>query len=146
VRNADGSVTPGVPFGPKLVGLPPEVEAAYEEARRCMAATAYTAAELVCRNILMHVAVEKKAKPGLTFAAYVDHLVKAGFVTPPMQAWVDLIRQHGGKAAHELDPPDKSRAESTVQFTAQLLRSTYEMAELAKPYTTPPATVGTPAL
>ena len=51
-----------------------------------------------------------------------------------MKGWVDVIRQHGNKATHELDEPDRNRAESTVMFTAELLRLTCEMEHLAKRY------------
>lgn len=127
-------VFPDTPFGPKLQGLPADVEAAYGEARRCMEVGAYTAAELLCRKILMHVAVEKNAKEGESFAFYLSHLESAGYVTPPMKRWVDLIRQHGNQATHKLDPPEKERAESTVMFTAELLRLTYEMEFMAGKY------------
>ena len=65
----DSNIAPGVPFGPTLEGLPDDVLSAYREARRCMRALAYTAAELLCRKILMHVAVEKGAKEGESFGA-----------------------------------------------------------------------------
>jgi hypothetical protein len=127
-------LSPAAPFGPPIVGLPGDVDEAYQEARRCMGVNAYTAAELVCRKILMHVAVDKGAKPGKAFADYVTHLADAGYVTPPMQPWVDLIRQHGNLATHELPPPDQQRAESTVMFTAELLRLVYEMDHMAQQY------------
>lgn len=134
----DGSVLsdkaglhPGVPFGPTVEGLPKEVEAAYEEARRCMGVSAYTATEGLCRKILMHVAVEKGAEEGKTFASYIDHLEAQGFVTPPMREWVRLIKDHGNMAQHRLDPPGRERAEGTLVFTAQLLRSIYEMGHIA---------------
>ena len=133
VANLD-RVDPGAPFGPRIEGLPADTGAAYEEARQSMAVHAYTGAELICRKILMHVAVEKKAEEGKSFASYVDHLAAEGYVTPPMKPWVDVIRQHGNQAAHELDPPDKDRAESTVMFTAELLRLVYEMAHMAQKY------------
>jgi len=132
VRN---SIFPGSPFGPKLQGLPEDVNAAYEEARQCMKANAYTAAELLCRKILMHVAVEKGAKEGESFASYLTHLENHGYVTPPMKGWVDLIRKHGNKATHKLEAPEKERAQSTVMFTAELLRLTYEMEFMANQYT-----------
>jgi len=128
------NVFPGCPFGPKLQGLPDDVEAAYEEARRCMEANSYTAAELLCRKILMHVAVEKGAREGESFASYLSYLENNGYVTPPMKTWVDLIRQHGNKATHKLEAPEKERAQSTVMFTAELLRLIYEMEYLANEY------------
>jgi hypothetical protein len=100
-----------------------------------MSVTAFTACELICRKILMHIAVEKGAKEGETFASYLTHLETQGYVTPPMKSWVDLIRQHGNKATHKIESPDKGRAESTLMFTAELLRLTYEMDYLARKYT-----------
>jgi len=73
VRN-DGVLVPGSTFGPEVEGLSEEVAAAYDEARQCMKVNAHTAAELLCRKLLMHVAVEKGAKEGESFASYVTHL------------------------------------------------------------------------
>jgi len=92
---------------------------------------AFTATEAVCRKILMHIAVDKGAKEGQTFASYIDHLEKAGYVTPPMHEWVKLIKDHGNEAQHQLRSPERQRAESTLLFTAQLLRSVYEMGHIA---------------
>ena len=131
----DKHVLPSVPFGPQIEGLPEDVKSSYSEARRCMGVNGYTAAELICRKILMHVAVEKKAEEGESFASYLTYLESLGYVTPPMKSWVDLIRQHGNQSAHELASPDKERAESTVMFTAELLRLTYEMEFLAEKFT-----------
>ena len=137
VQSLDGQIYPGTAFGPEIEGLPDDVKPAYLEARRCMSVNAHTAAELICRKILMHVAVDKGAKEGQTFEKYITHLADQGYVTPPMQPWVDLIRQHGNQATHKLDEPDKRRAESTVMFAAELLRLVYEMAHLARQYTEP---------
>ena len=140
VRTNARIVYPSVPFGPHVDALPPGVAQAYTEARACMSAGAFTAAELICRKILMHVSVEKGADKGLSFAAYLTHLEEKGVVTAPMKGWVDLIRQHGNQSAHELPAPDQARAESTVMFTAELLRLTYEMSALAKKYAPPAPT------
>ena len=134
VRADNGNIFPGVPFGPKIEGLPDVVLDAYEEARRCLSINAFTSCELICRKILMHVAVDKGASEGDTFANYLSYLETKGFVTPPMKTWVDLIRQHGNKAAHLIEPPEITRAESTLMFTAELLRLTYEMEYLSKKY------------
>ena len=126
----NGTSFPGSSFGPVLEGLPAEVAEAYEEARRCMMVDAHTAAELICRKVLMHVAVEKGAKEGESFADYLSHLEQQGYVTPPMKKWVDAIRKNGNESTHKLSSPSKQRAESTVMFTAELLRLTYEMEHL----------------
>ena len=133
-----GIIYPGVLFGPNIEGLPADVNSAYSEARKCMSFNAFTSCELICRKILMHVAVEKGAKEGDTFSNYVTYLENLGFVTPPMKSWVDLIREHGNKATHLLETPNKSRAESTLMFTAELLRLIYEMEYISKQYSKKP--------
>lgn len=138
------SINPGVPFGPAINGMPDDVKQAYEQARRSMAARAYTGVELICRKILMHVAVEKGAGPGLKFIEYIGYLEQQGYVTPPMKPWVDVIRRHGNSAAHDIEEPNHVRAESTLMFTAELLRLTYEMAHFAAKYA-PDVARNTPA-
>jgi hypothetical protein len=127
----NGTTFPGVAFGPVLQGLPDDVAAAYEETRGCMKVNAFTAAELLCRKILMHVAVEKSAPEGKTFVFYLEYLEKAGYVTPPMKGWVDTIRTNGNNSTHKIAAPSQDRATSTVMFTAELLRLTYEMQYLS---------------
>lgn len=133
----DGTIFPGAKFGPAVEGLPEVVHTAYDEARNCMQASAYTAAELVCRKILMHVAADKGAPEGEPFAAYLTYLEKQGYVTPPMKGWVDLIRKHGNEATHRLAKTDRTRAESTVMLTAELLRLVYEMEHMSQKYASP---------
>lgn len=132
---SNNTIYPGKYFGPEIEGLPPNVEKAYLEARRCMSVDAFTACELISRTILMHVAVEKGAREKETFSSYLTFLSEKGYITPPMAEWVDLIRQHGGKATHLIEQPDPERAECTLMFTAELLRLIYEMEYLARRYT-----------
>jgi hypothetical protein len=65
---------PPSPFGPEVDGLPADVADAYQEARNCMGVGAFTAAELICRKLLMHVAADKGAKAGEAFITYLDFL------------------------------------------------------------------------
>jgi hypothetical protein len=138
VEDSKGVISPGAPIGPDIDGLPPEVAEAYQEARRCMSVGAFTASELVCRKILMHIAVDKGAAEGEAFASYLSHLEAQGYVTPPMRRWVDQIRSHGNESTHRLARPSRERAEGTLMFTAELLRLTYEMDQLASRYAPPP--------
>lgn len=135
VLTRGGILYPPANFGPDIEGLPSAVQEAYTEARKCLSVSAFTSCELICRKLLMHVAVEKGAKEGDTFSNYISYLQMKGFVTPPMSGWVELIRTHGNKSNHELESVDKERAESTVMFTAELLRLIYEMETISKRYT-----------
>jgi len=127
-----GYQCPSPSYGPDLEGLPDRIDEAYQEVRRSMSARAYNGAELLCRRILMHIAVDKGANEGESFVSYIDHIESQGFITPPMKPWVDLIRQHGNDATHTLDEPDEERARHTVGFTAELLRIVYTMDHQAK--------------
>jgi len=113
----DGKIYPAGKYGDDLDGLPSEVNSAYNEARECMSIGAYTGCQLVCRKILMHIAVDKcEGKEGDSFANYIDNIRKAGYITPPMKPWVDRIRQEGNDATHKLDAPSKEDAENIMNF------------------------------
>ncbi|MFF7298178.1 DUF4145 domain-containing protein [Streptomyces sp. NPDC008265] len=133
-----GQQHPGPKVGGEVAGLPLEVEEAYNEARACAGINAFTATEMMCRKILMHIAVDKGAEPGKSFAFYLSYLADQGYVTPPMKGWVNVIRSHGNIAVHEIPPSDESRALGTLIFTEQLLRLVYLMEHLAAKYTTGP--------
>lgn len=124
--------------GVEISGLPEDVDGAYHEARRAFSVGAFTACELVCRKILMHVAVDKGDKPGRRFVQYVNYLAEAGYVTPPMGPWVKLIKDHGNEATHDLPAVSAERAEGTLMFTAELLRLVYEMDHMTRRFTPAP--------
>ncbi len=129
-----GTQYPGPKIGDRILGLKPEIEEAYEEVRNCFSVNAFTAGELMCRNILMYVACEKGADEGKGFVEYVDYLVEKGYVTPQMRPWVKRIRDLGSLAAHRLEASPPERAYDTFTFTAQMLRLIYEMEELERKY------------
>jgi hypothetical protein len=130
-------LAPAALIGENIDGLPGDVRAAYEEARKTAGVAAYTSSELMCRKILMHIAVDKGADEGKTFVAYLDFLKSTGYVTPPMAPWVDLIRSHGNESTHRLQPASRERAMNTLAFTAQLLKLVYEMDHRAQQFVTP---------
>jgi len=132
----NGVVYPTSIGKPNLQGLPDETEKAFIEAYGCFSIKAYTACELICRKILMHVAVDKGAKKGDTFVNYIQFLETKGYVTPPMKPWVQRIRLHGNESNHEFKSPDETRANDTLIFTSELLRLIYDMAFLANKYST----------
>src|SRR5581483_10478086 len=89
-----GAVYPAAPAGGRVKNLPADVEQAWREARTAHAVAAYTAAEIMCRKILMHLAVGvASAKAGESFAVYIDALDKAGYISTGLKPTVDMIRQ-----------------------------------------------------
>lgn len=135
VLTRNGVLYPFEIFGPEIQGVPQDTNQAYDEARTCFSVKAYTACELLCRKILMHVAVDKGAQAGDNFEKYINYLETLGYITPPMKKWVDLIRTNGNQATHELSNPDKKYAEGTLMFTAELPRLIYEMEYISNQYT-----------
>lgn len=113
-------------------GLPPDVEAAWREVRQSFGAGAYTACELMCRKILMHVAVDAAgSKAGKAFVDYIDDLEKKGYLPTGLKTVVDLVRQRGNTATHDLPASSEADASQTMRITRHLLESTYELPGLA---------------
>jgi hypothetical protein len=117
---------PGVAPGNSVSHLPVDVESLYSEARNCVAASCYTASILVCRKLLMNIAVAEGAKPGDTFVKYVEYLAGKGYVPPNGQGWVDHIRKKGNEANHEIVLMSKSDADELILFIEMLLKFIYE--------------------
>jgi hypothetical protein len=126
VKLKDGTVWPTAPAGGNVRNLPPEVEHAWREARTSHAVGAYTASEIMCRKILMHLAVDVADAPtGKNFVAYIDALAKAGYITTGLKDTVDTIRERGNTANHELPASSEDDSLTTLGITEHLLTSTY---------------------
>jgi Domain of unknown function (DUF4145) len=107
--------------------LPPAVKAAYDEARRSFAASAPTAAALMCRKILMNIAVAKGAPENERFVTYVDFLAKNRHVPPGSDDWVEHIKDRGNHATHEIVPTTVDEGRELVMFTQSLLHFAFEL-------------------
>ena len=117
---------PGVAFGDPVRHVPPEVGGLYDEARRCTADNAFTAAVLATRKLLMHIAVDRGAKDGQTFLQYIEYLAANGFVPPNGKGWVDHIRRKGNEANHEIVLMKQEDAVDLINFSEMLLKFIYE--------------------
>jgi hypothetical protein len=122
-----GRTTPTAPFGNAVEHLPDSIAALYAEARHCTTVEAYTGAVLICRKLLMHIAVEQGAEANRPFAYYVDYLVQHGYVPPNGRAWVDPIRLKGNAATHEIEDIAKEDVQQILVFVEMLLRFIYEL-------------------
>jgi len=129
----NGNHMPDVPFGTSVNHIPEDVAKLYDEARRCTSAGAYTAAVMLCRKILMHLSVEKKAKTGESFAYYVNYLANQGYVPPNGKDWVDHIRKKGNEANHEIVTMSRDDAKDLIVFLEMLLKFMYEFPKMIPP-------------
>lgn len=109
-----------------------EVQLAYSESRNCFSVGAYTASAMLCRKLLMNIAVEKGANEGLFFKEYVEYLDSKGYIPPDGKNWVDKIRTIGNEATHKIPKTDKEQAEALIKFSEMLLRIVYEYPEMGK--------------
>jgi hypothetical protein len=91
-----------------------------------MAAGAPTAAVLCCRKLLMHVAVDRKAKEGESFVIYVQYLEDNHFIPAGAKSWVDQIRTRGNEANHEIQIKTQPEAEEMIDFVEMLLKVIYD--------------------
>ena len=77
-----GRQHPGALLGGEVASLPDDVRRMYDEARNALTVGAATGTVMLCRKILMHVAVDKGADKGLDFLKYVEWLAEQGWVPP----------------------------------------------------------------
>lgn len=127
----NGVQTPKPSLGRNVAGISKEdVAILYREARDCTSVGAYNATVMVCRKILMNLAVQHKADENKNFAYYVDFLIDNGYVPPKGKEWVDAIRKRGNEANHEISLMNLKDAQLILHFTEALLRFNYELPHL----------------
>ncbi|OOH99210.1 hypothetical protein BIW15_23025 [Vibrio sp. SALL6] len=117
-------------FGNAVSHVPEELYSLYKEARRCTSQNCYTAAVLLCRKILMNIAVELGAEAGKSFVTYINHLSVENYIPPNARHWVDHIRQKGNEANHEVHAMTVDDAKELVLFTEMLLKLVFEFPKL----------------
>jgi len=106
---------------------------AWNEVRDCLGVAAYTAAVMMCRKLLFHIAVanglpdvdSKGYAP--TFSEAVEFIITSGLASERMRSWVERIKTVGNEANHKIIATTKEVAEDIAAFTEQLLKLTYEM-------------------
>lgn len=134
----DGTQIPSPRVGRSVKGVTDAaIEKLYNEARDCAMVGAHTAAVLLCRKLLMNVAVQHGAVAGRSFVEYVDHLAANGYVPPNGKAWVDQIRKKGNEATHEIPLISQADAQQILTFVEMLLRFIYEFPSMLTPPPSP---------
>ncbi|TDN83508.1 uncharacterized protein DUF4145 [Salegentibacter sp. 24] len=127
---------PGQLFGRSVKNVPDELNELYEEARKCHKENCFTASVLLCRKMLMNIAVDQGAKQNLSFIKYVNYLSDQGFIPPNGRNWVDHIRKKGNEATHEIKMMEETDSKDLLTFTEMMLMFLFEfpsMVEIHKP-------------
>ena len=119
-ENGEELQIPAPPFGENVKNLPDDIEKLYDEARRCLAVSAYTSAVMLCRILLMHIAVEEGAKENLNFRKYVDWLEGNGYIPPGGNPLVEYVRDRGNDANHEIHLMKHQDAHNLITFVGHV--------------------------
>jgi hypothetical protein len=128
-----GKQTPSIRIGNDVQGITDEgVATLYNQARDCTSLRAYTAATLLCRKILMNLAVQHGDSPGKSFIEYIEYLDSKGYVPPNGKPWVDRIRTKGNEATHEIRLIEVAESSQILTFIEMLLKFSYEFPSMLK--------------
>lgn len=106
----------------------------YEEARKCMEISAFTSVGMCCRKLLMHIAVNCGAKEGQKFIEYVNYLDSNNYIPTNCKEWVDIIRNKGNEANHEIIILNEADAKQLINFIQMLISVIYKMKYEANKY------------
>lgn len=145
-RLDDGFQMPGYVVGREVQHLPEDIRTLYEEARSCVSVGAYNAAAMVCRKIILHVAVEH-GLPNPDYGAFkkaVEHIFDNHLMPAPARVWIDVLKDIGNDASHKIELVDSQVAELAIQFCQQMLENVFQNVNLALQYQTANNPLNTP--
>jgi len=117
--------TPAPLLGNDVHNLPQDINNLYYEIRKCTTINAYTGTVLLCRKLLMNIAVKEGAPTGKKFVYYTEYLSN-NFVTKHNKPWVNYIREKGNEAAHEIPSVNKETALKLITFSEMVLKIIYD--------------------
>jgi hypothetical protein len=128
-----GRQHPSSNYGEFIENIPQnEIALLYDEARNCYGCGAYTASVMCCRKLLMHIAVDKGAPENKKFFEYVDFLISNHYIHADSKEWVDLIRQIGNDANHEIKIMAETDAILLIDFISMILKILFDYPARAK--------------
>lgn len=118
---------PGPLLGREIKNLPDDIEKIYIEIRESIKNKCFTAALLLGRKLIMHIAVDiAKAKEGESFKKYVEHLKNSGYIPPNGEKILNYIKDLGNEKNHEIRIGKPEEAEKILKFIEILLIFIYE--------------------
>jgi hypothetical protein len=119
---------PGADASIQFNNLPDDIDKVYKEITSSIQNLNNTAAVLLSRKLLMHIAVEQGADEGKKFIDYVQFLSSKGFVPPNADKLLDFIRKVGNEKNHEIKLATAIEALKVLKFVESILQFAYELA------------------
>ncbi|MBI5356669.1 DUF4145 domain-containing protein [Candidatus Collierbacteria bacterium] len=121
---------PGPMLGKTILNLPIGIERIYYEIRESMKNDCYTAAILLGRKLIMHIAVDvAQAKEGESFKDYIKHLASSNYIPPNAGRLLEYLKNIGNEKNHEIKIGEQEEATGILKFIEALLYFIYEIGE-----------------
>lgn len=119
-------IIPSPKYGEEIKKLPEGILSLYNQARNTYSVNAFTGVALLCRKLIMNIAVENGCEEGKKFQFYVDFLDTENYIPKKSKSWVDKIRQYGNDATHKIEDTNQQIAKDLIDFSSMLLKVIYE--------------------
>jgi hypothetical protein len=117
---------PGNRFGGSVKHISANLSDIYNEARNAYSVNAFTGTVLLCRRLLMDIAIELGANDNLKFIEYVNYLDENNFITAKSKDWVDAIRKEGNDATHNVVVKDQKQAADMIMLCEMIMKINFE--------------------
>ena len=121
-------IYPPIEMGVSLA-IPSSLRSAYDEARSCFRAKAYTATAIMCRKTLEGIADENKIT-SRNLSSALKEMKEKGIIENRLYEWADALRISGNEAAHGVNSKISSQdAKDILEFTHALLEYVFTFQE-----------------
>ena len=129
--------------GPVDNAIPEPMKSDLQEAKSCLAVSAWNASVVMARRALQTAAIELGAPKGMKLWEQIKHLADNHLITAPQKDWCDAARWVGNHGAHDTEPDvkggviaitnvDKVDAEDTIKLVELLFQTLYVAGNTAK--------------
>lgn len=108
-----------------------DVKDLFEEARKCMSTESYTAVAMICRKLLMNIAVDHGAEENQKFKVYVEYIQSENLVSKSATELLTEIKDIGNDANHEIPQVSVEKANQIIELTNEVIRQIYKVKTLS---------------
>ena len=122
--------SPSHPPGAFIEHVPDQLAKLYDEARAAAGANAHTAAVMVCRVLLMNIAVDRGAKRRETYDFYINYLFEGHYLSPDGKQVAEYVKRLGNDANHKIVIMDSDASGAVIRIIEALFRQIYETPNL----------------